>query len=56
MTSAAKSAWPASVEMSATTLMLRAFISLVKLSRPPLPKSLFTYTTATVFAFTVSRM
>ena len=37
-------------------LMPRESISFVNLSRPPLPKSLLTQITATVFAFTPSRM
>jgi hypothetical protein len=36
--------------------MLRAAISFTKVSRPPLPKSLFTHSTDTVFAFSPSRM
>src|SRR6266702_4746928 len=50
MTSDPKSIWPCSVDKSATTSMLRDFISLTKLSWPPLPKSLLTHTTATDFS------
>src|SRR3954465_6757225 len=54
--SAAKSAWPASVDRSAATLMLYLANSLVMTSRPPLPKSLLTQMMATDFAFSSSLM
>ena len=54
--SAAKSAWPASVDRSATTFTPRAANSFMTMSRPPLPKSLLTQTTAAVLAFTSSAM
>ena len=56
VTSAAKSACPASVERSAATLILYLANSLVMESRPPLPKSLLTQTMATDFAFSSSLM
>src|SRR5258708_36311142 len=55
-TSAEKSAWPDSVEMSVVTLMLRAAIFLMNVSRPPLPKYVFTPSTATDLALTLSRI